>query len=441
MRTLVKLGGVGAAVIALALQATAPADAALGVPFTNSAVDRIYGGGSDTTYTLMNDLASAFHESDGCLLNAASFPLTGTSPTQNQCQSGAGAAITGDNIYENYDHDMVINFFPQGSNAGRGQLCNQKTSADGSGPNKDPRVPYIDFARSSSAPGTGFQCTVANGGESGTALNFVAFARDAISWTHWNTGGGGGGAAVTNLTVAQLRDIFITCAITQWGAVGGEAGEPIIVYTAIPGSGTRSTWEGFLGGGNSETCIPAQFKDGNVGNGERVVREHQMEPVEQAFNDPGAANESNSIYYMSFGLHESNPGFAGSSLIGNVNGIVPNETTIVDGTFPFSRNMYNVYRTGPNSPVANQAVRRFIAMIGNPTPTNVQNVGWICKGDPYHSEQVGNPSAEGIEDPTATQDWAEIKEAAFEANGMFQLAADPARQLHRCELPVLVTVP
>lgn len=408
-----KMLGAAVAVAAVSFANFAPADAASGVPFTNSAVDRVVVSGSDTTFTLMNDLATAFMESDGCLLTSASFPLTGASPTQNRCQSGSGAAIAGDNVYENYDHDVVINYFPQGSNVGRGQLCNQRAA-------RDPRVPLVDLARSSSAPTTGFQCTTANGGELGTTLRFIAFARDALSYTHWN---GGGGSAVNNLTQAQLRDIFITCAITDWGQVGGTAGTPIVVYTAIPGSGTRSTWDSFLGGGSSQNCIPAQFQDGDYANGERLLREHQMEPVEAALNDPGAANEGNSIYYMSVGIHNANPGARASSLIGNVNGVVPNEANIVSGTFPFSRNMYNVLRQSGNTPVASGATRRFAGMLTS-SATNGQSVGWICKGEAYHSEQIGNSSAVGIEVATANQDWFEVKKAAFAQNGMYQLAPD-----------------
>lgn len=434
MKPIMKIVGAGAAIAAFTVQPHAPVSAAAGVPFTNSAVDRVLGSGSDTTFTLMNDLASAYMESDGCLLTAAGFPLTAASPTQNLCQSGAGPAIAGDNVYENYDHDTVTNYFPQGSNVGRGQLCNQRTTLDG-GPGRDARVPYIDFARSSSLPTAGFQCTVANGRENANdRLRFVAFARDAISFTHWNTGTGGG-ANVNNLTIAQLRGIFITCTITDWGQVGGEAGAPIKVFTAIPGSGTRSAFEAFIGGGDSSSCIPAQFKDGSVANGERVNREHQMEPIEQALNDPGAADEGESISYMSVGLYNSNPGLRASSLIGNVEGVVPDEANIVSGAFPFSRNMFNVIRQSGSGPVASGATRRFTGYL-TPSATNAQSVGWICKGESFHSEQVGNASPVGIEDATATQDWYEIKQAAFEANGFFQLPVDPAAAAvgadHRC---------
>ena len=211
---------------------------------------------------------------------------------QNQCQSRIDPdpppepAIAGDNVFENYDHDMVINYFPQGSNAGRLQLCNQKSVLDGTLPDKDPRYPIIDFARSSSPPTSGFVCRDAvpgpdTGGEAGIALTFVAFARDAITYTHWNTGSRRrrqrqqphrrpAAGHLHHLRDHQLEP-----------GPAGVAG-PINVFTAIPGSGTRSTWETFLGGGNSSTCIPAAFKDGNFANGERILREHQMQPVEVA---------------------------------------------------------------------------------------------------------------------------------------------------------------
>lgn len=268
-------------------------------------------------------------------------------------------------------------------------------------------MPFIDIARSSTAPSVGFQCTVANGGEAGTVLRFVAFARDAISWTHWNTGTGGG-STVTNLTQAQLRSIFVDCTITDWGQVGPGAGQPIVVYTTIAASSTRAAWDSFLGG-SSDACIPGALKDGNPANGERVIAEHRMRLVETAQNDPGAADEGNSIYYLPVGLYNVKPKFRASSLIGDVNGVTPTEANIVSGAFPFSRNMYNVYRqAGPNSPLASGAVRRFAGMITS-SATNGQSIGWICKAEANHSEEVDDPSPVGIQTPTASDDWFEVK--------------------------------
>jgi ABC-type phosphate transport system substrate-binding protein len=424
-----KFLGATAALAVITMTNLPSAQAVTGVPFTNALQDRVYGAGSDTIFPVLNKLATAYMESDGCLTQAigpAQFPADPpgyVGEPMASCQTYPNDAVNAaDNIYENYDHDLIINLFPQGSNMGKGALCNQKTSADASGgANRNPLVPYVDFARSSSAPSS-FMCSTANGGEAGTVIRFIAFARDAVSFTHWDTGTGGG-AAVTNLTQAQMNDIWVDCTITDWGAVGGQAGDPINVYTAIAGSGTRSFFDGFVGG-NSENCIPATLKDGNFANGERVVREHQMHFVENAISDAAATDEGNSIYYMSAGLHGADyNGSAGNSLIGSINGVPANETTVNNGTFPMSRDMYVAIRQGgPNGPTASGAARRFLGMV-TPTATNGQNIGWICKAEAAHSEAPGTAGA-GIETPTAGGDWYEIKKAAFAAGGMYMKPAD-----------------
>lgn len=421
----------GALAVTLAMISRAPASAASDVTFTNGAVDVVYGVGSATLFPLMNDLAVAYMESDGCLMqpvDSEDFPPPAGSADQPTCQSGAGTALAGDNVYENYDHDAVVNYFPQGDDAGRAQLCTQKTSADGSGPTRASQIPYVDFARTSSAPSNGMQCRVTQiedvpwvMGETGTVLRFVAFARDAVSYTHWNTATGGG-SNVNSLTQGQLNDIFVDCTITDWGQVGGTPGKPIIVHSTSLGSGVRTFFDAFILG-NSTNCISPQFKDGDVTNGERVVRENQMMRIERALNDPGAADEGNSISFMSTGVHAVSPD-AGHSLIGRINGVAPTETTIVNGSFPLSRDVYLVYRlSGPNSPIASAAVRRFLGF-PNPTATNGQAIGWICKAEENHSEPVGTPGL-GIETATATRDWFDTKQAIFAANGMYQLPADP----------------
>lgn len=428
MRAHSKILGVTAALAVITLTNLPSAQAVTGVPFTNALPDRVTGAGSDTLYPVINKLATAYMESDGCLTQAISpnsFDdpgYAGPAPMAS-CQSWAtGTQVASDNIYENYDHDLIANYFPQGSNMGKGTLCNQKTSLDTpGGPDRNPLIPFIDFARSSSGPGSNL-CTVTDnnhieGGEAGTVIRFIAFARDALSYTHWDTGTGGG-AAVNSLTQAQLNDIFVDCTITDWGQVGGQAGDPIVIYTAIAGAGTRTSWDGFVGG-DSSLCIPAAFKDGSFANGERVVREHQMHFVENAIADLAAADEGNSIYYMSTGLHAADyNGAAGNSLIGQVNGITANETTVNNGTFPFGRDMYVAIRQGgPNGPIATAATRKFLGMV-TPTATNGQNIGWICKAETAHSEAPGTPG-NGIETDTAGSDWYEIKKAAFAAGGMY----------------------
>lgn len=404
-----------------------PADAATDIPFTDDNVTNVKVGGSDTTYLVMQNLGKAYNESEGCLLNSVSIKAVppATVPQQNRCQGattpeGVSGTLQANALKtENYDHDLVINNFPQGSNAGRAQLCAQLNVTD---PNRLPQLAYIDIARSSSAPGSGFQCTVDNGAPvpaGQRVLRFIAFAKDALTWSKWTTPTGAS-TAVTNLTVQQVKDIWVNCTINNWSQVGG-GNAPIRVWTMIAASGSRSSWDGFVGG-NSSTCIPTQFKDGDLTNGERVIREHYAIPVEAAVNDPDAADEGNSIYPFSVGLHQ-NPALAQSSILGDVNGIVANESTIVSGTFPFTRLMYNVIINAGPSPVASEATRRFTNMRNWTGPANNEQLGWICKPLNAHSKPLGDPGV-GIESPFASFNYAEQADTALRSTGFYPLTTD-----------------
>ena len=235
---------------------------------------------------------------------------------------------------ENYYHDVVSEEYPFGSSVGVSQLCAQG----------QPAVAHIDFARSSRAGRTG-DCP---------GLQFIAFARDGISWSTFNTGHSAG---VTNLTQAQLNGIFVSCTITEWGQINGNASDhtPIKVYTAQDGSGTRAAWDGFVGG-NSASC-PGTTK----------IFENNAQPIIDA-GDQGVA-----IYPYSFGRWVENGG-QGTTL-GSVNGVAVNATTIANGTFPFGRFLYNVVRNSTSS-LKQSADTKFYL---NPT------TGWLCKDNPKHA--------------------------------------------------------
>jgi ABC-type phosphate transport system substrate-binding protein len=402
--------------------------AATDVPFTDDNTTKVHSAGSDTTYFLLNDLALLYNESEGCFQTSVALPLLPASPKQMQCtgattpESAATAAQNNTVKTENYDHDYVINWFPQGSSAGRRQLCGQLGAPDGT---RDSRLPPVDFARSSSGPGEGFQCTGASATVNGTqlyagglrVLRFVAFARDALTWSKWTTGTGAS-TAVTNLTQAQLNGIFVTCTITNWNQVGG-GNAAIRVWTVIPAAGTRASWDTFVGG-NSDTCIPAAFKDGSTANGERVIREHFAAPVEEAVNDPDAADEGNSIYPFGTGPHATSPGQAQNSILGSVNGIAPTGPNIVDGSFPFTRLLYNVFIQSGPSPLASEATRRFTNMRNYTGPAVDQQLGWLCKPEAAHSEPIGTPGA-GIETAFASVDYGPQVTNTLLANGVYPL--------------------
>jgi hypothetical protein len=412
------------------------AHAATDVPFTDDNVSRVYTAGSDTTYFLLNDLALLYNESEGCFQTSVALPMTPTSPRQNQClgattpESNATTAQNNAVRTENYDHDTVINLFPQGSSAGRRQLCAQLGAPSGT---RDSRVPPVDIARSSSGPGEGFQCTGANATINGTqlypggqrVLRFIAFARDALTWAKWNTPTGAS-TAVTNLTQAQLNGIYVTCTITNWNQVGG-GNAPIRVWTAISASGSRASWDTFVGG-NSETCIPAAYKDGNQSNGERVIREHFAAPVEEAVGEdcsnPASvlcgADEGNSILMFGTGPWNTSPGQAQNSILGSVNGVTPTGANIIDGSFPFTRLLYNVIIHSGPSPLASEATRRFTNMRNYTGPAVDQQLGWLCKPEAAHSEPLGTPGA-GIETQFASVDYGPQVPQTLLANGVYPL--------------------
>jgi len=435
---------VAAGCIAGAISQASFAGAATDVANTDDNVTRVVTAGSDTTYFVLNKLAAAYNESLGCALNNVAIerlnttlvPTTlPTAPlTHNQCvgatnpETNASAAQASVLKTENYDHDTVINFFPQGSSAGLRQLCAQLNVTD---PLRSRGLAYIDVARSSSAPGVAFQCRGTNNAPFsviGTRiLRFVAFAKDALTWTKWNNAGGGG-APVSNLTVAQLNDILVDCTITTWDQVGGANTNPIIVYTAITASGSRASWDAFVGG-NTSTCIPGIYKDGNQANGERVIREHQQQPVEVALNDPDpfAANEGNALFFSSVGIWTVDAVARQNSVLGNVDGLAPNETNIVAGTFPFARSLYNVYINSGPSPVASEATRRFTAMRSGGT---ADTRGWICKPENSHSKPLDDVVNAGVPAAAADQAYGKLVDTTLRSAGFYPLTNDPT--LDRC---------
>ena len=409
------------------------AHAASDIPFTDDNSTRVVTAGSDTTYFLLNDLALLYNESEGCFQTSVAMPLVASSPKQGQClgattpETNATAAQNNAVKTENYDHDTVFNLFPQGSSAGRRQLCGQIS------PGRDARLPAVDIARSSSGPGEGFQCTAANATVNGTqlypagqrVLRFIAFARDALTWAKWTTPTGAS-TAVTNLTQAQLNQIFVTCQITNWSAVGG-GNAPIRVWTAISASGSRAVWDQFVGG-NSETCIPAAYKDGNQNTGERVIREHFAPPVEAATGenctDPSSVNcgadEGNSIFFFSTGVWNTSLGARSDSLLGSVNGVAPTGPNIIDGSFTFTRLLYNVIIQSGPSPVASESTRRFTNMRNYTGPQVDQQLGWLCKPLSAHSKPVGDPGP-GIESVFASFNYALQVKDTVEGNGFYPL--------------------
>lgn len=349
-------------------------------PFTpNKSADWIRIGGSDTTEQVMNDLSTLYNEAPGCLLQGSPQNLDGrcfdfdsTTPgIQEQYQIDFNGNQT---QVANTDRDVAFGYAALGSSTGITQLAQRGNAG----------VQVIDVARSSRAP----RATDADG------LRFFAFAKDALPWVKFP---GTPAAAVNSLTTAQVRNIFSGCApaaqpeidktanggnnngVADWGDIGGVTGQPIVVWAAADGSGTRATFDGFLGSGQSSTnCIPTQYKDNNLANGERRILENDATPIKNARPvdcaleiptpaDPNNPCAPNSIFYYSVGPWNTTGGE--TSILGSItvagNPVAPTEANILSDAFPYSRFMYNVIRNDTfTSGLASNATRNFVSANG-----------------------------------------------------------------------------
>jgi PBP superfamily domain len=318
----------------------------------------VLGSGSDTTQFMMDALDRLYLFSPGC----AQIP-TPSGPTawlDFSCQS---PDPTGTITSENYEHDQTHEAYFLGSSNGIAQLCNQGGTVAGA------PVAHIDFARSSRASKTS-DCS---------GLDFVAYALDGISWEAFNSKSGGehgmnnqsgtcsgsGGGTQFCLTQAQLQGIFLTCTITNWSQVGGQ-NVPIHPYTAQPGSGTRSTFDTFLGG-SSDTCINAK---GSAYAAKHIIPENANSAIK------ANKDQIDAIFPFSFGVFNTQvKGIQKNWTLGAIDDVLPTQSSISDGSFPFTRDLYNVLCTAGCS----------TGQSSTATFNYVGPDGWICKNSNSHA--------------------------------------------------------
>ena len=231
---------------------------------------------------------------------------TGTQPLDFTCQP----PNTGDVTSENGLHDRITEAYPIGGGAGVKQLCAQGTTG----------VAAIQYARQTSAP----DATVCTG------LNYVAYGRDGITWETFPNVAGSATAGVNNLTTAQLQGIYVNCTITNWNQVGG-ANAPIILYTILPQYGTRKAFDGFLGGSSSS------------------LRRHQADRSDRQQRDPGRRpgdrDRAGVDRLLERALLGQTGGRTAAARLDRRRRARPRRN-IPNGSFMFSRFLYNVYCAG-----------------------------------------------------------------------------------------------
>jgi hypothetical protein len=377
------------------------------------------GSGSSTTFFMMQAMDTLFNSSPGCEEFVA-FPSASTpQPLDYSCtgpqqttESGVAGAIP-----ENPFNDISVQEQPLGSSNGIAQLEDQgahgATATSGGVPinvaNNE------SYARSSRA----FSSSDLKG------LNFVAYGQDGVPWFHYTKVTptmASNSAAVTNLTTTQLVDIY-NGTTTNWSALGG-ASAPIVVFSAQEGSGTQSTFKTFLGfdpsaATNQVNCYKPSGTKTCVGPAVIFENEDaQIQPSAFTASQAGFVNNNSqwgatkkatangikkdAIFFFSFGKYAEqckvkatdcggSPLKGATNALGQVNGIAASEATILEGTFPVDRFLYNVYSNGSNSniPVAKAATVNYVSEIGficNPNRGKSTAAVDMLTGNTYISE-------------------------------------------------------
>ncbi len=238
---------------------------------------------------------------------------------------------------------------PDGSSAGINQLKTFQTTSDGN-------FFCTSFARSSRARNSGDPAYAPGG------VAFVDMAGDAVTYSTQATTN-----APKTLTTAQLASIY-NCTVTDWGQVGGKAGNPIHAFIPQPGSGTRSFFLSAIGVANPGSCVSDD-------NG--LLEEN--EGVNPVLNDPNAIFPYSIGKYIAEAFHSAKcanssctatNGIAcsptgtqnlfgcnthGTMVLKQINGIAPTtgkgKTTVINSSFPstFQRILYEVVPYDPNT--------------------------------------------------------------------------------------------
>jgi ABC-type phosphate transport system substrate-binding protein len=255
--------------------------------------DSIVGSGSDTTYPFITRSDRLYNESLGCDTNN-NYGQVG----YGDCLATSGTA----NVKGDWDHDVVSERYPTGSGAGISALQNGD----------------YDFARSSRAPKAS--------GESD--LNFWAFGKDGLVIETYGTRTPG------NLTKAQIQGIY-NCTITSWQTItgnGADAGKTIQPWGMNPSSGTKATFDAYLGfDTNSHSCVK-QLSSGIY------PFENDSKPV---LADAGV-DANNAIWFGSYAEFKSWTYKRQTAKSWTVDGVAPSAGTISNNSYGLTRFIYHV---------------------------------------------------------------------------------------------------
>ncbi len=285
--------------------------------------DLVVGGGSDTTYKLMQGLDNIYNASPGCANDVAN-----TSANKGKCLAAQELTVP---KKQNYDHDVLTEVYPTGSGAGIGSL----TLLGGATQTN----PAIDYARSSRIPSAAELAVVSGFG----------YAQDGIAIVS------PGGRPGISLTPQQIHDIW-TCVITDWATVGGAAG-PITPWSMNTSSGTYGVFRDYI-----RTAAADATFDPNAGACVRKASgpggPNTVTPFENDLKQITEASEGvdpiQSIWWGSYGELSTYSYKRANIYVGGVaapvdsmtyvavNGATPGGGNILANTYPIGRTLYHV---------------------------------------------------------------------------------------------------
>ena len=284
---------------------------------TTPAATDIVGVGSDTVQALFNQFSTDYTATP----KLYSWDATGSTPITTK--TGATSIAR-----------------PNGSGAGITAL-GSTTSAT------------VDFARSSRGPQTGDP----------TTDDFIAYARDAVSWAAQS-----GGDAPANLTKADLQNIY-SCTYTKWNQItdiSGYTGSANTIKPFLPqsGSGTRSFFLSAAGITTIGGCVNQTVEE-NEGTNTLLANADSLVPY----------SVGHYIGQVYFGHTTTTTDAPGALTVRNLDGIVPIDTTnkVISTAYAgssYARVLYNVVRAGDWT--AGNAHAAALQAIFSST-------GWICK--------------------------------------------------------------
>ena len=323
----------------------------------------IFGSGSQTSYAVMTNLSNVFNNAAGCDLTAAT-----SSPSNLNCgtSSFTPATVGGEQGFnvsaENPYNDFTVQAPAIGSGNGRTALL-----AAGAGT----PTQTINYARSSSYKAVG------------STVNFVEYATDGVSWTAFSKykGVATPHATVTNISTANLKLIMndtLSCTIAgktvkmDWRCLGATTAGHIDCYMAQTGSGTYSTWSGYLGFTGAPACVNDNVNGDTTGAKHSNLFENQMSTIY------GQTDAKYAIYFMSLGKYTTTCPLgvcAGTSTttlttLGKIDGIAATKATVQGSggglgvTFPVVRGLYNVYNNSTAIVPSSQATLNFASERG-----------------------------------------------------------------------------